>query len=204
MSSTPSYLIVPDGTVVVRPGDIEALRRLYRDDAWHAQDVAAQLGDPGPLLAAGLIMVSATVMGPLTHLSPRGFRLIGVPARDIGSLARRLNRAYLRYCIQALGYSSSPAAEHLKQHDTTELLVPVVTPHHEYMDGGLALVGGSMPNGLSNTTMRRVIRRHNSSALYHGYWVILLTPNSRRGQRHAQRHAAWLKIICVRPRELQP
>lgn len=196
-------LAQPDD-LVLRPNDLEVLRQLDRDGAWSEAELQERMQGSVALHRAGLIARTSTVIGSLTYLTPQGAAILGIRTGELPKLNRRLDRAYVRLSLTALGWQVMPERQQLEEFDTSGRMTAVMTPFTADYGSGAALVAGKLPAGYSSSGIQHIVDRLRSQALHHNFWVIFLTPRPRRGQGFAERYPSWLKVIHVLPGQPEP
>ncbi len=185
--------------------EIHLLDQLYRfDGAWTMEEGLKAFGERTltQLLQVGALGITPTSMGEMLLLLAHGrIMAYGVSGGAI-SLETQINRAYLRLSLTKLNChmpQQGDATRHLQQHDASKQFREIVTPY------GHALVAAKLTgDGYSSKHMLRVARRLRSSALAENFFVIILTPNQRKGQAYAAQHGAFFKVVCVLPQFKTP
>ena len=168
--------------------------------AWTPQEAYALLGErrTRELIAAQLLGIMETDMGPVLLLLAAGRVAVFGTAAKAQSLARQIDRAYLRLSIAQLGWrivQPGQTEDNLAQYDTSNRMVEVIN------NGGRpAMVGGSLQNGgMTRQSIENIASRLRSMALFKGFDVILLTPNRRRGTKRALKEVAFMVLMVVLP-----
>ncbi|ASN83310.1 hypothetical protein [Deinococcus ficus] len=181
------------------------LDRLYRlDGAWTIQEGLDALGADRlrAMIDHQCLGVTPTAMGDLLLLLAHGRIATYGGASASVSLNGQINQAYFRLSLQALGWRYPQPGEpvrNLESYDPTGRFKEVNT------EFGLALVAGKLTSdGYSTDYLRRMTDRLKSTALFENFYVIVLTPNARRGRQHAAKHGAFLKVIQVLPEHPTP
>ncbi|UQN09455.1 hypothetical protein [Deinococcus sp. QL22] len=180
--------------------ETQLLDQLYRvDGAWTIEEALAAFGEEklAQLLRVEALGITHTEMGEMLLLLSHGrIMAFGISSAAV-SLHRQLNRAYFRLCLTELDWhipQPSEATRHLEQFDPSKQFREVITQY------GHALVVGKLTgNGYSTKHMIRLAQRLRSTALSENFFVIVLTPNQRKGQAHAVQHEAFFKVITVLP-----
>lgn len=180
--------------------EIQMLDRLYvYDGAWTPQETYAAFGTyrTEEFEELKVIQRCDTDMGPLYLLLAAGRVEVFGTSANAQSLARQIDRAYIRLSLKQLGWRQTVAGEtveNLWQYDTTKHLLEVQTTY------GLALVGGSIRNGgLTRQGIDDIANRLRSMAVFKNFEVILLTPNPKRGRKKALSEAAFLTLKTFIP-----
>ena len=169
------------------------------DGAWTPQEAEKAIGRDrvAELITAEYLSRCDTDMGPMILLIAAGRKAVfGISGRSV-SLARQIDRAYIRLSLAKLKWTVArpgETSENLTQYDTTGRMTEVHT------DQGLVLVAGSLRNGgISRQSIENVVRRMRSTALFNAFNIVLLTPSSRKGQHRAQGEAAYLTLKTILP-----
>ncbi|CAM3445427.1 hypothetical protein DESA109040_12980 [Deinococcus saxicola] len=172
------------------------LERLYRDGAWSRGRAIKHLGEArlDQLVASKHLIVLPTEMGVMVLLLALGriavFRTCDKPS----SFGRQLDQAYLRIALQQLQWPLL-TNQSLRKYDKTGRMQAVLSPFGPTLVSGI-FNGGA---GLTREGMEGIITRLNSSALFHNFYVVILTPG-RRGQKLAARHYSWFHVVQCLPR----
>lgn len=194
MGRTPASIKRIQTELNLTPEEKQTLKLLYEyDGAWTEQELRLKCPRRDAILEAGLLHSIHTVIGRLYMLSVTGRRTV---LRDASSTLiapqRNLDRAYIRLCMDDYGYQETDQTNtrDLEQYVGKMELFERVTPQ------GVALVGGVMSGGgLSRVTIQAIVTRLKSSALAHGFRVILFTPSPTRGRALAQKHSSMLTVL---------
>lgn len=173
------------------------LRQMYMDGTWPWAKTLQTFGEKRSheFMTRGYFLPVQTDLGRLTLLLARGlittFGVCDKPA----AFSSQIDRTYFRLALQQLGWTEMPD-QSLVQHDPTRRMRAVYTRY------GPALVMGLLGSGTGMTleAMRKVLLRQKSSALYHGYRVVLITPSARRGQKLASKHRSWFHVVHCLPK----
>lgn len=188
------------GTVQLTETEHLQLDTLYvRDGAWTPQEAAAAIGQnrTTELIQQGVLGRCDTDMGPMLLLLAPGRLAVFGTSGNAQSLSRQIDRAYLRRCLEQLGWRQTEPGEtkaNLWQYDTTGRMVEVETQR------GLALVSGSLRyGGIGRRHVAHIASRLKSTALFHNFDVILLTPHPRKAHRRAVSEAAFMILKTVMP-----
>lgn len=172
------------------------LKRLYRDGAWSRGRAIKQLGEARfeQLVASKHLVMLPTEMGVMVLLLALGrVAILGTCDKPV-SFGRQLDQAYLRIALQQLNWPLL-TDQSLGKYDKTGRMRAVLSPF------GPALVSGIFSGGagLTREGMERIITRLKSLALFHNFYVVILTPG-QRGQKLAARHYSWLRVVQCSPR----
>ena len=190
-------IVVPADALAVTQNDIKGLLQIDGHGAVSAAEMDATFQDSTRLYDSGLVVAIPTEVGELTILTSDGLRLAygragrqragaghqGGPKRVAYSATRQLDRGYVRLGIQAMGWQMLKQPEELTQYDTTGRMVAVRTP------GGPALVIGALGKGYSWAGLMKMIERLRSTALFHNFDVIVLSPSKRATKLYRQNRA---------------
>ena len=201
----PQIHIIEEGAVAVPRSDIEALKLLYEDGAWTKEEVKKHLKRPDQIYDAGLIFSVVNEMGSMTVLTARGIqRIFGSTTHADGkahavrtsrSVSTQFNGAYIRLSIKALGWTQVNGGPY-HQYDPSGRMVEVNT------EFGGALVLGRLSGGYTTSGIQQIIAKFRSQAVFHNFWVVILTPSPTRGQKIARNESAWLKVISICPTQV--
>lgn len=167
--------------------------------AWTPQEAQAALGinRTTELIQRGYLGRCDTDMGPMLLLLAPGRLAIYNLTGKAQSLQRQIDRAYIRRSLKALGWRQTTpgkTVKNLTQYDTTDRMVEVETEH------GLVLVTGTIHNGgVGRQQVTNIARRLRSSAVYHQFDVVLLTPNPRKAHQKAAQESAFMVMKTLLP-----
>ena len=171
------------------------LKRLYRDGAWSMGRAIKHLGEARfkQLVASKHLVMLPTEMGVMVLLLALGrVAVFGTCDKPV-AFGRQLDQTYLRIALQQLQWPLL-ADQSLGQHDKTGRMRAVQSSF------GFALVSGVFNGGagLTSEGMARIVTRLRSAALFHNFYVVILTPG-RRGQKLTARHSSWLRVVQCSP-----
>lgn len=172
-------------------------RELYCAGSWPHDQAVHSFGEQRfqSLMAGRYLIPVQTEIGRLTLLLARGrVAAFGVCDKP-EAFSVQIDRAYKRIALHHLKWPVM-SDQSLCQHDRTGQMIAAYTSY------GPSLVYAALGSGrgISLEAMNRLVKRHNSSALYHGYEVVIITPSGRRGQKLGAKHPSWLHVVHCLPK----
>lgn len=175
------------------PEQLKLLRDLHQEDAWPLEK-AKRLGVWQPWLSGKYVAVMDTAIGPFCVLRARGRKRVTGSVTDTCSVSRRLDRAYLRLCLESLGWQETACPDHLRELRRWPDLTAVHTPE------GLKFVAAKLTGGgYSSTGIKRLAQTLKATALSRNLDVVVLTPSARRGHQAGQRFQSFLEVLAINP-----
>ncbi|AZI45220.1 hypothetical protein EHF33_20130 (plasmid) [Deinococcus psychrotolerans] len=185
--------------VVITDAEKQALDVLYNQQgAWTHDEAVAAFGDRLQFALDQKILGRIdTLMGTMYIVLGHGRLATFDIASQAESLQVQISKAYVRLSLLELGWrvmTDTEPSRKLKQFNKTGTMLHVETDFGECL-----LTGHLRSGGYSRQALDSLSVRFKSTALFHNFYIVVLTPSPRRGRDYAERQKSFLKLIHVLP-----